>query len=158
MILAVLIITGISTYLRMDSKRFASQRVLKKLQPELANWLALAEEMMKMERDESLKRDYYELRDSIGSARIKELEKSIRKINQVHRSLKRTAADNIGDSAVTVCTNQLAECYSGFVYERTMYNEYISAVNSIIRRGSSAWVAKLIGMKEFEKLDDLAII
>ena len=158
LVLAILVIAGIFIYLNIDSKRFAARRLLLEMRPDLENWLLTAEDLMKRETDEALQKEYHDLCASIGSAKIKELEKMTGTVNRIHRSLKRTVADNIEDSAVKEKAYELSECFSGFVYERTVYNERISEVNRYIVKEPSSWVAKLLHMKVFETLDDLTIM
>ncbi len=158
LILAVLVITGIFIYLGMDSKIFASRRILMELRPELEIWLLSAEDLIKKGNDAKVQKDYYDLCSSVGSAKVKELEKSISSINQIHRSLKKTAAENLEDDSVRQTAYELSECFSRFVYKRTEYNDNISAVNHLIKKEPSSWVARLLRMRELEKLDDLTIL
>ena len=158
LVLVVIGLTGIYCYLNIDKQRFASRRILIEMRPELEKWLLSADALMKREKDAALQKEYYDLCASIGSAKIKELEKMTGTVNRIHRSLKRTVADNIEDSAVKEKAYELSECFSGFVYERTVYNERISEVNRYIVKEPSSWVAKLLHMKVFETLDDLTIM
>ena len=158
LVLVVIGLTGIYCYLNIDKQRFASRRILMEMRPELEKWLLSADALMKREKDAALQKEYYDLCASIGSAKIKELEKMTGTVNRIHRSLKRTVADNIEDSAVKEKAYELSECFSHFAYARELYNSRISAVNRYIIKEPSSWVAKLLHMIVFETIDDLTIL